>query len=54
MGIFDWDALDEVYGKISMGPGNESTDEDDGDAPFEDEQDEHYLDEAYGLWLHLL
>ena len=34
--------------------GDESNDEDDGDAPFEDEQDEHYLDEAYGLWVHLL
>ena len=32
-----------------MGPGDESTDEGDGDAPFESEHDEHHLDEAYGF-----
>ena len=29
--------------------GDESTDEGDGDAPFESEHDEHHLDEAYGF-----
>ena len=47
--MFDWAALDEEYGKISIGPGDESTDEGDGDAPFESEHDEHHLDEAYGF-----
>ena len=29
--------------------GDEITDEGDGDAPFEEEHDEHHLDEAYGF-----
>lgn len=29
--------------------GDESMDDDDGDAPFEYEHDEHHLDEAYGF-----
>ena len=32
-----------------MGPGDESTDDDDCGAPFEGIQDEHHLDEAYGF-----
>ena len=32
-----------------MGPGDESTDEGDGEAASQDEQDEHHLDEAYGF-----
>ena len=35
--------MDEEYGKISMGPGDESTDEGDGEAASQDEEDEHHL-----------
>ena len=35
--------MDEEYGKISMGPGDESSDEGDGEAASQDEEDEHHL-----------